>query len=52
MTDKSPLVIYAAVEGTVDEIVVRRLLENAGDFDLNGVYGKKGKDWIRHKVHD
>ena len=52
MADKSRLVISAAIEGTVDEIVVRRLLENAGDFDLSGVYGRKGKDWIRQKIND
>ena len=51
MADKSLLIIYAAVEGSVDEIVVRRLLENAGDFDLNGVYGRRGKDWIRQKIN-
>ena len=52
MTDKFRLVIYAVVEGTVDETVVRRLLANAGDFNLSGVYGRKGKDWIRQKIND
>ena len=52
MADKSRLVIYAVVEGTVDEIVVRRLLKSTGDFDLSGVFGRKGKDWIKQKIED
>ena len=51
MTDRSRLAIYAAVEGTVDETVVRRLLADGGNFDLSGVYGKKGKDWLRQKLN-
>ena len=44
-------VIYSAVEGEVDEAVVRHLLECLGGVVLGGVFGKKGKAAIRQKLN-
>lgn len=41
--------ISAAVEGPVDEVVVRRLIEYAGG-QAGPVYGKKGKPHLRKKI--
>lgn len=46
----APLVtIHAAVEGDLDEAVVRRLIAHAG-AEPGTVYGKAGKDALRAKV--
>lgn len=42
-------VITAAVEGNVDEAVVRRLAKHAG-LEMGSVYGKNGKDHLRQKI--
>ncbi len=42
-------VIYAAVEGLVDEAVVRKLIREAG-ADAGEVYGKRGKGHLRQKM--
>jgi hypothetical protein len=44
-----PVVISAAVEGDVDEVVVRRLVVNAGG-DIGSVYGKMGKAALRQRI--
>ena len=49
MTKTNPLVISGAVEGTLDEIVVRRLVEMAG-ASLGRVYGKNGKPNLRERL--
>lgn len=41
--------ISAAVEGIVDEAVVRRLIAHAGGV-IGDVYGKQGKECLRHKM--
>ena len=50
MADKPRFVIQAAVEGIVDEMVIRRLIEHVGYFDLRGVYGKNGKDSLKQDI--
>lgn len=42
-------VITAAVEGIVDEAVVRRLAKRAG-LEMGSVYGKNGKDHLRQRI--
>ena len=42
-------IISAAVEGIVDEAVVRRLIAHAGG-QTGDVYGKNGKDELRQKI--
>lgn len=43
------MVITAAVEGLVDEAVVRRLIQHVGG-ELNRVYGKNGKAHLRQRI--
>jgi len=43
------IVISAAVEGIVDEAVVRKLIAHA-DATLGDVYGKQGKFFLRQKI--
>lgn len=44
-----PVVISAAVEGLLDEVVVRRLIEHAGGSP-GPVFGKEGKQALRDKI--
>jgi hypothetical protein len=44
------VVVSAAVEGIVDEAVVRRLIEHVG-ARVGGVYGKNGKAHLREKIN-
>src|SRR5436305_1162437 len=47
----SPIVLSAAVEGDLDEVVLRRLIAEAGL--LSGtIYGKAGKDHLRNRIRD
>jgi hypothetical protein len=46
----SPLTISAAVEGVVDEVVLRRMMELVG-ARLSAVYGKKGKQHLQQKLN-
>lgn len=46
----APVVISAAVEGDVDEAVVRRLILDAGG-QLGTVYGKNGKQTLRRHIN-
>ena len=43
------LVIFAAVEGIVDEAVVRKLIAHA-DATPGDVYGKQGKSFLRQRI--
>ena len=45
-----PVIISAAVEGMVDEAVVRKLITNAGG-QPGAVYGKNGKTALRQKIN-
>ena len=49
MAKSSPITIYGAVEGDVDEIVLRRLLDRK-NFFIAGIYGRQGKDYLKHKI--
>src|SRR4030042_6977830 len=47
----APLVtVSAAVEGNVDEALIRALLRHVGATP-GAVYGKQGKAHIQHKIH-
>lgn len=41
--------ISAAVEGSVDEVVARRLIHDAGGT-VSAVYGKAGKNYLQQKI--
>ena len=45
----NPVVISAAVEGILDEVVLRRLIEGMGAFP-GSVYGKNGKSFLLEKL--
>lgn len=49
LPDSAPLVFTAAVEGNLDEAVLRRLIGDSGAM-LGSVYGRKGKNHIRDKI--
>lgn len=49
MTAHTPVMISGAVEGLVDEVVLRRLVERAGGV-LSPVYGKSGKSRLRQGI--
>lgn len=44
-----PVVILAAVEGDIDEAVVRKLVKHVG-AELGSVYGKNGKAHLRARI--
>ena len=44
-----PLVITAAVEGTLDQVVLQRLIEDAGGA-MGPVHGRKGKNYLRKNI--
>ena len=48
---QSPIILTAAVEGDLDEIVLRHLVAEAG-LALGTVYGKTGKSQLRDRIHD
>lgn len=50
MATLSPLVISAAVEGLLDEAVVKRLILQVG-AESGPVYGKNGKSSVRNKIN-
>jgi hypothetical protein len=50
VTTSDPLVVSGAVEGVVDEAVLRRLVELAG-AKLGPVYGKNGKKHLQQKIN-
>ena len=49
MPRENPVFITAAVEGNVDEAVVRRLIEHVGGSP-GPVYGRNGKDYLRQRI--
>ena len=49
MTVSAVSVISAAVEGTLDEAIVRRLIEHAGS-QAGTVYGKNGKPFLKERI--
>ena len=49
MAKSNPIIIFGAVEGDVDEIVLRRLIERK-NFCIGGIYGRKGKDFLKQKI--
>src|SRR3972149_1471008 len=49
MPGENPVFITAAVEGNVDEEVVRRLIEHVGGTP-GPVYGRNGKDHLRQRI--
>jgi predicted PilT family ATPase len=49
MTAPKPVMISGAVEGLVDEVVLRRLVERAGGV-LNPVHGGNGKSHLRQRI--
>ena len=49
MPREQPVFITAAVEGNVDEAVVRRLIEHVGGTP-GPVYGRNGKDHLRQRI--
>ena len=49
MASSAPVVFSGAVEGTVDEAVLRRLVEHVG-VTIGPVYGKKGKELLRQRI--
>lgn len=50
MSTVTPIVISSAVEGVVDEAVVKRLIIEAGG-EIGPIYGKRGKSHLKQKVH-
>ena len=49
MPRENPVFITAAVEGNVDEAVVRRLIEHVGGTP-GPVYGRNGKVYLRQRI--
>jgi len=49
MPREQPVFITAAVEGNVDEAVVRRLIEHVGGTP-GPIYGRNGKDHLRQRI--
>jgi hypothetical protein len=49
MPRENPVFITAAVEGNVDEAVVRRLIDHVGATP-GPVYGRNGKDHLRRRI--
>lgn len=45
----TPIVISSAVEGVVDEAVVKRLIVEVGG-EIGPIYGKRGKSHLRQKI--
>ncbi len=50
MPDQIAPVITAAVEGNLDEAVIRRLIEDAG-CALGPVHGRRGKNYLRDQLN-
>jgi hypothetical protein len=46
----TPIVISSAVEGVVDEAVVKRLIVEAGG-EIGPIYGKRGKSLLRQRIN-
>lgn len=50
MTAQSPVIISGAIEGPIDEAVLRRLVQHVG-ATLGPVYGKNGKKQLQRQIH-
>ncbi len=50
MPTGKPIVISSAVEGVVDEAVVKRLIIESGG-EIGPIYGKRGKSHLRQKMN-
>jgi len=50
MSAVTPIVISSAVEGVVDEAVVKRLIVEAGG-EIGPIYGKRGKSLLKQRVN-
>ncbi len=50
MNGPGPVFISAAVEGIVDEAVIRRLVRHVGG-EVHRVYGRNGKAHLRQRIH-
>jgi hypothetical protein len=48
---QSPIVLSAAVEGDLDEVVLRRLIAETGLL-FGTIYGKAGKEHLRNRIQD
>jgi len=46
----TPIVISSAVEGVVDEAVVKRLIVEAGG-EIGSIYGKRGKSLLKQRIN-
>jgi hypothetical protein len=46
----TPIVISSAVEGIVDEAVVKRLIVEAGG-EIGSIYGKRGKSLLKQRIN-
>jgi hypothetical protein len=46
----TPIVISSAVEGVVDEAVVKRLIVEAGG-EIGPIYGKRGKSLLKQRIN-
>ncbi len=51
MMDPGHRVVFAAVEGMLDEVVLRRLLADIG-VEPVAIYGKQGKQRLRERIAD
>lgn len=49
MTKSNPVVVHAAVEGLIDEAVLRRLVVDAGATP-GIIFGKEGKSFIKKRI--
>ena len=49
MTDSYAVIVSGAVEGDLDEAVLRRLVEEEGAI-LNRLYGRKGKQHLKQRL--
>jgi hypothetical protein len=47
---KPPPIITAAVEGDVDEAVIRRLVSGLGQGEIGSIHGKNGKSDLHKKI--
>lgn len=50
MPATTPIVISSAVEGVVDEAVVKRLIVETGG-EIGPIYGKRGKSLLRQRIN-
>lgn len=50
MPTVKPIVVSSAVEGLVDEAVVKRLIVEAGG-EIGSIYGKRGKSLLKQRIN-